>query len=474
MPRPNLNEILHYYPEISGVHPACTAVPDISDDDYQGLLDSIKSRGLMHDIILTEDGQLLDGRNRLIASFEANLEVRFDTTGVNPWEYACDANLARRHLNTYQKAAFASVWREHEEQAAQGRMSVRKGDQPGAGKCGNVSTVEDAGKSRDKAASRVGISGKSLDKFRDVQEYAPPEVVAKAAAGDISLEAAYKEAVKEKKQRVEPEKPAKLTQDTVSIVTHLGVLSDIAKPKTVRFNQTNDSVDWANWTWNPITGCLHGCKFCYAREIANSERMKDYYPNKFEPTFHEYRLSAPRNTLVPKSGDERDGRVFVCSMADLFGKWVPDEWIEKVFASCLEAPEWEYMFLTKWPNRYSQMPLLPKAWYGASVVQQSDVARVESAMAAFETPCVKWVSMEPMLTPVQFNDLSWCDLMVIGAQTSTTQPEGYVPAFSPEFDWIVDVVNQCRKWDVPYYLKENLLTAPGMRIPKNSPRSHRR
>jgi protein gp37 len=117
------------------------------------------------------------------------------------------------------------------------------------------------------------------------------------------------------------------------------------------------------------------------------------------------------------------------------------------------------------------MPLLKKAWYGASVIQQSDVARVEKAMAAFETDCVKWISLEPMLGPITFNDLSWCNLVVIGGQTSTTQPEGYVPEFAPEFDWVVNVVNECREFGVPYYIKANLgMTRPGMNLPKSGPR----
>jgi hypothetical protein len=35
------------------------------------------------------------------------------------------------------------------------------------------------------------------------------------------------------------------------------------------FNSTNDMVDWARWTWNPVTGCFHNCGYCYARDIAN-------------------------------------------------------------------------------------------------------------------------------------------------------------------------------------------------------------
>ena len=27
-------------------------------------------------------------------------------------------------------------------------------------------------------------------------------------------------------------------------------------------------IDWCDSTWNPVTGCLHGCEYCYARRIA--------------------------------------------------------------------------------------------------------------------------------------------------------------------------------------------------------------
>lgn len=296
--------------------------------------------------------------------------------------------------------------------------------------------------------------------------------------GKITPEAAHKEAKSQQKTAasppvVAPQQRVQARAKTTIVVTADGVESTIALPKKVVFNQTNKSVDWAAWTWNPVTGCNHGCTFCYAREIAHSNRMRDYYPNKFEPTFHEYRLDAPANTSCPVNGDERSKRVFVCSMADLFGKWVPIAWISKVFDACLASPEWEYIFLTKWPKKYSELPLIEKAWYGASIVHQLDIARVERAMQklAGVKDIVRWISMEPMLEPITFNDLSWCDLVVIGAQTSTNQPEGFSPAFSPQFDWVVDVVNQCREAGVPYFLKANLgPDKPGMVLPKMAPR----
>ena len=459
----NLNEILHHYPEVTGIHPACLAVPNIDTDDRATLEESIARDGLRHEILLTPYGLLIDGRNRLLACFNGSIEPRFRVVTTDPWQIAYAENIARRHLDTKKKSVFGLRWMEHERDAAKKRMEV------GRPKEGVETFPQDTGKSRDKAGERVGVSGKSIDKAAVVKEYAPDKL-----DDDSTLEQAYKEAnTRRKQQEAKPaDRPVEPTQVMTTIVTAKGVESQIALPKKVVFNQTTDAVDWARWTWNPVTGCEHGCSFCYAREIANSQRMAAYYPNQFEPTFHRYRLDAPKNTTPPNSTDERDGRVFVCSMADLFGKWVPKDWISQVSDACLNSPEWDYLFLTKWPARYSQMPLIPNAWYGASVIQQSDVKRVESAMQKFDgSDVVRWISLEPMLEPIVFNDLSWCNIVVIGSQTSTTQPEGFVPEFAPEFDWIVDVVNQCREFGVPYYLKANLgLSRPGMKLPNPEPK----
>jgi protein gp37 len=459
-----LNDILVHYPEISGVHPACLAVPEISDDDREKLEQDIASKGLLEDILLTASGELLDGRNRLMACYRGNVEPRFTKTSSDPWDVAFSRNIARRHLSTKQLAVFGLAWVEHEKQEAKKRQGTRTDISEIFREC-------EKGRTSDKVGERVGTSGRSIDKIAAVAEHAPEKL-----KDDSTLEEAYKEAQKVKKQKaaLPIENPSPPSENLVPIITANGKESLISMPKKVVFNQTNDSVDWASWTWNPVTGCEHGCKFCYAREIAHSERMADYYPNKFEPTYHGYRLAAPRNTSKPESIDPRDGRVFVCSMADLFGKWVPDAWIESVFDACLKSPHWEYLFLTKWPARYSRMPLIENAWYGASVIQQSDVKRVESDMQKITSDkVVRWISLEPMLEPIRFDEIGWCDLVVIGSQTSTNQPDGRVEEFAPEFDWVFDVVAQCKQAGVPYYLKENLgLSRPGMKLPKGLPRGY--
>ena len=89
------------------------------------------------------------------------------------------------------------------------------------------------------------------------------------------------------------------------------------------------------WSWNPVTGCLHNCPYCYARYMQKSEKMEKSYPNGFAPTIRPSALLTPQFMRVPNNAkeDTRYKNVFTCSMADLFGRWVPKEWVEAVLNS---------------------------------------------------------------------------------------------------------------------------------------------
>lgn len=233
------------------------------------------------------------------------------------------------------------------------------------------------------------------------------------------------------------------------------------KPTTrSTFNQTNEMVDWAKWTWNPVTGCEHTCFYCYARDIANR-----FYPEKFTPTNHPERLEAPRNTSIPRIAEMADDpvqrtawrNVFVCSMADLFGRWVPDEWIEGVFESCRQSPEWNYLFLTKFPQRYMNLDFPETSWVGTSVDEQKRVVNAEKAFRKIEVP-VKWLSVEPMLEPLRFSDLRMFDWVVIGGQSRST---GSSETF-PDPRWVHDLTDQAIKAGCKVYWKENIAPKVGM------------
>ena len=253
---------------------------------------------------------------------------------------------------------------------------------------------------------------------------------------------------------------------TLTLLTHNGTEVPYPQPKAkATFNETKgDGISWAAWSWNPVTGCLHNCPYCYAREIATNERFRRAFPAGFTPLFHHERLDAPRNTVIPAAhrGDPAWNRVFVCSMADLYGRWVPDEWIQQVHGAELANPQWEYLHLTKFPARYVGLDMPASAWVGTSVDEQKRVRLAENAFRQIGGVAVKWLSLEPLLEPLEFTDLSMFDWVVIGAQTSTRQPDGTSPAFAPPAEWVVRITAQALEAGCKVHWKPNLRSQPGM------------
>jgi protein gp37 len=260
----------------------------------------------------------------------------------------------------------------------------------------------------------------------------------------------------------------------LTLYTHDGMAVEYPQPaRKPTFNRSpGEDISWAAWSWNPVTGCLHGCNYCYAREFANRPRYASAYPAGFTPLFHPDRLAAPANNRIPKQHlhDPYWWRVFVVSMGDLYGNWMPDEWIAQVHAAMLVSPQWEYLLLTKFPRRYVGLDLPPNAWVGTSVDEQKRVKLAEDAFRQIEGVKVKWLSLEPLKEPLEFSDLSMFDWVVIGAKTQTIQPWGVVPAFAPPFEWVARLAVQAWEAGCKVHLKPNLMgkvnpQSPGMTLP---------
>lgn len=224
-------------------------------------------------------------------------------------------------------------------------------------------------------------------------------------------------------------------------------------------------IDWTESTWNPISGCLHGCEYCYARNIAHrfsgggenwtndkiivldekvygeEEEKAIPYPYGFIPTFHRYRL----NDYIGKQGRN----IFVCSMADLFGSWVPDEWIKEVFAACEKAPQHNYLFLTKNPARYVELinntdffvKTKGNMWFGYSYTGKESKQWWNPNYNIF-------ASVEPILEPIEVPRCKW---LIVGAETGRRKDK-----IIPKREWIEHLVYYCGKWGTPLFMKSSL------------------
>jgi len=256
------------------------------------------------------------------------------------------------------------------------------------------------------------------------------------------------------------------TRDLLSIKEWESLLADgaaelfDAKSDATFNKQDTTSIEWAQWSWNPITGCKHDCPYCYARDIA--KRFTNLYRNGFDPSIWPARFAAPANTTVPKMAEQDVAyrNVFTGSMADIFGRWVPEEWIHLVIERVEANPQWNFLFLTKFPQRVHEFGKMPKnAWMGTTVDCQERVANAEKAFAKMGGG-IKWLSVEPMLTPLKFTRLDMFDWVVIGGAS----PSANTPAWVPPFDWVADLHAQARDAGCAVYHKDNLGMGDGIRL----------
>ena len=65
--------------QVVGNHEYADAFPMASDEELEELAASIAAVGLIHPIVLTPKGEVLDGRNRLAACEKAGVEPTFET-----------------------------------------------------------------------------------------------------------------------------------------------------------------------------------------------------------------------------------------------------------------------------------------------------------------------------------------------------------------------------------------------------------
>jgi len=256
------------------------------------------------------------------------------------------------------------------------------------------------------------------------------------------------------------------TRDLLSIkewddLDEAGATALFDAPSDATFNkQDTTSIEWAQWSWNPITGCKHDCPYCYARDIA--QRFTNLYRNGFDPSIWPARFLAPENTTVPQIAEQDVAyrNVFTGSMADIFGRWVPEEWIRLVLDRVQDNPQWNFLFLTKFPQRVHEFGQLPKnAWMGTTVDCQERVANAEKAFAKMGGG-IKWLSVEPMLTPLKFTRLDMFDWVVIGGASRSAN----TPAWVPPFDWVADLHAQARAAGCAVYHKDNLGIGDGIRL----------
>lgn len=246
----------------------------------------------------------------------------------------------------------------------------------------------------------------------------------------------------------------------------------------------------AGATWNPFRGCRRvspGCKNCYAEAIA----ARFSKPGMPYHGFATMTPSGPRWTgkvgLISSKLEEpihwkKPRRIFVCSMSDLFYEEATADMIQAVVDVMMRAPQHTYIVLTKRAERLAE--LLPHmrlpggmkwgdrppehVWVGVSVEDPDAVSRVPFLL---KTPAaVRFLSVEPLLAPVDITPhlSEWgpghvadqienagvrrvatprLDWVIVGGESGDE-------ARSMDLEWALKIVRDCKKADVPVFVKQ--------------------
>jgi len=164
------------------------------------------------------------------------------------------------------------------------------------------------------------------------------------------------------------------------------------------FNKTSPRMfDVITNTWNPVVGCLHFCDYCWARRLAETKLSNiTRYQDGFTPKLIEEEL---KKKFYNKF-------VFVTDMGDLFGDWVPAEWITKVTDAIKQSPSSYFLFLTKNPKRYKEfLGIYPRNIVLGATIETNREYKVsktpsplERSNAMAELPWKnKLISIEPIM-----------------------------------------------------------------------------
>jgi protein gp37 len=258
------------------------------------------------------------------------------------------------------------------------------------------------------------------------------------------------------------------------------------------------SIEWTTFSANPLKyrdangkvvwGCVHaspGCINCYSEALAkrygrggpfNLPTMSGPTPFLDDAELHKM-LTAKTIKGVPVSGS----RCFVGDMTDIFGNWVPDELLDRLFAVFALRSDVTWQVLTKRSERMrnymvsrsksadywkaaarslgyalefdglSLVPFpLPNVWLGVSCEDQKRTD--ERLPHLLQTPAaVRFISAEPLLGGIDIAKhrpgALGLHMVIIGAESGRG-------ARSCELWWIKNLMGQCLDADVAPFVKQ--------------------
>ena len=140
-------------------------------------------------------------------------------------------------------------------------------------------------------------------------------------------------------------------------------------------------------------------------------------------------------------------------MSDLFGDFVPDEYLARVFEVMRSTPQHTYQILTKradrlrkWTSGQKWLLEANHIWLGVSVENRKHgVPRIDQLRRGVAS--CRFLSVEPLLEDVGELDLRSIDWVIVGGESG--------PGARPmDPAWVRSVRDQCVKQGVAFFFKQ--------------------
>jgi protein gp37 len=208
-------------------------------------------------------------------------------------------------------------------------------------------------------------------------------------------------------------------------------------------------IEWTDDTINPLPFICHRkCKYCYAHRKGFYNRLR---------WDKEHKLSLKCFNNLPKKAHKK---VFVCSLHDVLGEWVPDESILRIIDECRKRPHLTFQFLSKNPGRYTCFTFPENCWLGATIdsgdsFNTSNWFQFSKFIYANANKNIHFISFEPLLEP--YIDeihlemmMEMIDWVIIGKATGCKEIE------EPEYGYISEITLLASQNDVAIFEKDNL------------------
>ncbi len=206
-------------------------------------------------------------------------------------------------------------------------------------------------------------------------------------------------------------------------------------------------IEWTDTTWNPVTGCTpisEGCQNCYARVMA--KRLKAMgckrYDNGFQVTIHPDLLAVPLRWRKPRM-------VFANSMGDIFHEDVPFEFVQQIFDTMAKADRHIFQVLTKRSTRMlelsKKLSISKNVWMGVTIESAKYTYRADNLRQIAAK--IKFLSIEPMIGPVDDLDLEGIDWVITGGESGAR-------ARAIKESWVLAIRDNCITNSVPFFFKQ--------------------